>query len=218
RRASYSNYGDWIDIAAPGTAIWSTFWDQGSSYRTDTGTSMAAPHVTGVIALLLSIRPNLNRAEVEAILRTTADPIMDPGSGSGTLEVAAPDFAPPSWVGGGVIRSDTPVAAVVQLVRSGFDAMGYVGQIEGAPRAFGPLVFRNRNGWTSTTFVQNPSAEPANVELVYRSSAGLAGVWAETAMLPPGSVRGFNQGATPGLPDAFVGSVELRSSGGQPLV
>ena len=51
-RANYSNYGDWVDICAPGSSIIST--QPGSKYATFSGTSMACPHVSGVAALLVS--------------------------------------------------------------------------------------------------------------------------------------------------------------------
>lgn len=51
-RSSFSNYGDWVDIAAPGTAIYSTV--TGNSYSKMNGTSMACPHVSGVAALVVS--------------------------------------------------------------------------------------------------------------------------------------------------------------------
>lgn len=51
-KASYSNYGSWCDIAAPGTDIVSTLPNGG--YGNLTGTSMACPHVSGVAALVVS--------------------------------------------------------------------------------------------------------------------------------------------------------------------
>lgn len=51
-RSSFSNYGDWVDIAAPGSAIYSTL--PGNAYGDMSGTSMACPHVSGVAALLVS--------------------------------------------------------------------------------------------------------------------------------------------------------------------
>jgi len=50
-----SNYGYWVDISAPAVDIYSTDkWDGTFNYRASTGTSMAAPHVSGVAALLVS--------------------------------------------------------------------------------------------------------------------------------------------------------------------
>ena len=51
-RASFSNYGEWVDLCAPGQNIISTH--PNSSYISYSGTSMACPHVTGVAALVLS--------------------------------------------------------------------------------------------------------------------------------------------------------------------
>jgi|GEM_PF-526180 len=63
----FSNYGDYIDLAAPGVNIYSTV--PRSSYGSLHGTSMAAPIVSGTAALVLSKNPLLTRGEVESILR-----------------------------------------------------------------------------------------------------------------------------------------------------
>jgi subtilisin family serine protease len=59
--ASYSNYGDTVDIGAPGTNILSTL---PGGYTDLSGTSMAAPHVAGVAALIRGYSPSANVAEV----------------------------------------------------------------------------------------------------------------------------------------------------------
>ena len=91
RRFYQSNFGASVDIAAPGNVILSTQID--NQYRLLTGTSMAAPHVAGVAALMLSKRPALTHEEVRQILINTADVVLqeesdEPDSGfvgAGTL-------------------------------------------------------------------------------------------------------------------------------------
>ena len=72
-RASFSCYGSQLDIMAPGYQIYSTIPNSG--YGTKNGTSMAAPHVAGVAALMLSVNPNLSRQEVDRIIKGTAQKI-----------------------------------------------------------------------------------------------------------------------------------------------
>jgi len=75
--ASFTNYGDWIEIAAPGVNIYSTIRYNGYGYMS--GTSMAAPHVAGVAALIWSVFPELSRDQVRQRLRETADDLGTEG-------------------------------------------------------------------------------------------------------------------------------------------
>ncbi len=61
------------EVAAPGVNILSTF--PGNGYASADGTSMAAPHVAGLAALLLQANPALAPDEIEEIIKTTADPL-----------------------------------------------------------------------------------------------------------------------------------------------
>ncbi|MGO4476092.1 S8 family peptidase [Massilia sp. 2TAF26] len=99
-KASYSNYGSVVDVAAPGgdsgAGILST-WNAGTStpagdnYGYMMGTSMATPHVAAVAALMLSTNPNLTPDEVEAKLKSTARafPAACSGCGAGIVDAAA---------------------------------------------------------------------------------------------------------------------------------
>ena len=72
--ASYSNYGKVnVDIFAPGTDIYSTF--PNNEYEYSPGTSMAAPAVAGVAALVMSQYPSLTAAQVKKILLQSGLPI-----------------------------------------------------------------------------------------------------------------------------------------------
>ncbi len=76
RIASFSNYGKRVDVYAPGDHIYST-WLRGK-YHAMSGTSMATAHVSGMIALLLSVKPSLRPMQVRALLKRCASP---PGPG-----------------------------------------------------------------------------------------------------------------------------------------
>jgi subtilisin family serine protease len=73
-RVGFSNYGAiGIDLAAPGFGILSTFNSSNNSYVSLSGTSMAAPHVSGAAALLASYNPNLSAASLKASLMNSVD-------------------------------------------------------------------------------------------------------------------------------------------------
>ncbi len=76
-KAYFSNYGDELDVVAPGVSIFSTVPNNG--YDAFSGTSMASPHVAGVVGLLLSQRSDLSNGQVREILRQSADDLGQGG-------------------------------------------------------------------------------------------------------------------------------------------
>lgn len=75
-----SNYGSYLDVMAPGNNIMSTAWDGlFGSYDMESGTSAAAPFVSGVAALVLSQFPTWTNAQVANQIKMTCKNIGDPG-------------------------------------------------------------------------------------------------------------------------------------------
>ena len=77
-----SNYGEYIDLAAPGHGIYSTYHELDNyygGYAFMSGTSMAAPHVAGLAGLLLSQEVERTAAEVVALMKSSADDLGPAG-------------------------------------------------------------------------------------------------------------------------------------------
>jgi hypothetical protein len=118
-RASYSNYGANIDVAAPGSSIYTTYVNGG--YKSVSGTSFASPTTAGVVALIKATNPALSPDTVENILESSAvdlgDAGWDPLFGHGRVDAgAAVQLA---------AGETTPVdsqAPAVSIVSPGFNA------------------------------------------------------------------------------------------------
>ncbi|MCQ9182393.1 S8 family serine peptidase [Streptomyces sp. IBSBF 2953] len=103
-KASYSNYGSLVDISAPGgqtstgtaNGILSTLnsgakTPSSESYAYYQGTSMATPHIAGLVALMKSANPSLTPAQIEAAIKSNARPL--PGACSGGCGAGLADAA-----------------------------------------------------------------------------------------------------------------------------
>jgi serine protease len=120
-KASYSNFGATVEVAAPGgsggvNSVLSTL-NAGStspgadSYALYNGTSMATPHVSGVVALMLSVKPTLTPDQVTSILQSTARafPATCSQCGSGIVNASA---AVDAAIGGTIPNPPNTIAEV----------------------------------------------------------------------------------------------------------
>jgi serine protease len=112
-RASYSNFGSLITISAPGgdtgdvilsTVDNGTQGPTGSGYANKAGTSMATPHVAGLVSLMLAANPALTRAQIIALLQSTA------------TQFPASSTCSTSQCGAGIINAGAAVAAALALI------------------------------------------------------------------------------------------------------
>jgi subtilisin family serine protease len=80
-KTSWSSYGSYVALAAPGAGIWTT--SKGGIYQAWNGTSFASPVAAGVAALVMAARPDLTAVQVETLLESTARDLG--GAGRDTL-------------------------------------------------------------------------------------------------------------------------------------
>jgi subtilisin family serine protease len=121
-KASFSNFGPAVDLAAPGVSITSTYVND--TYRAMSGTSMATPHVVGLAALIRSYHPGYTVDEVETALELNALDLGVEGRddifGYGRIQAAealawvAPDLVPPAATLASPANAATNVAETAQ--------------------------------------------------------------------------------------------------------
>jgi hypothetical protein len=107
-RTAFSSTGRYVTVIAPGNAILSTIPQEqgnpGDPYGFLQGTSMAAPHVAGVVALMFSAQPSLTPLQVRVALEQTANATL-------TAQLAKPDYqaAIPGQFGYGLVDAKAAV-------------------------------------------------------------------------------------------------------------
>ncbi|QOV90395.1 S8 family peptidase [Humisphaera borealis] len=145
---SWSNYGETsVDLAAPGDDIYSTYLD--GTYETESGTSMATPHVAGTLALMLSQNPSLTAAQLKSQLLAGVNQqssILGQTVTGGTLDIANATKAVAGSTATAPAQDQTPVFWFVP--RFGF--WGYGGGYAyngGALSAYPVTVTPTAGGW-----------------------------------------------------------------------
>lgn len=214
-RAAYSNYGARVDIAAPGgdesgsvlsTSNEGTTESASFAYTGLFGTSQAAPHVAGVVALILSLSPTLTASEVRTLLRATVTPFPNPTDediGPGILNAGALFVGPPTNV---AATEGEPGSATVTWVAApspGETLIGYLATPHLAGVAQPSLARSVGSAATAVTFdtLTNGTAYTFVVESLYSDDNRYASI-------PSNEVTPYD------VPDAPTGVALQPSDGG----
>jgi thermitase len=147
-KASWSSFGNFVAMSAPGSGIWTTA--VGGGYKSGNGTSYASPVTAGVVALMMAAQPTLTAAQVESLLYATATDLGAAGRdayyGHGRVNASAAvsaALATPAMDSQAPVASITnPLggAAVSGLVNVNVSASDNVGVNRVELRANGSLV------------------------------------------------------------------------------
>lgn len=133
-KASFSNFGSCLDIWAPGVGVASAYRTSDTSVTTMSGTSMAAPHVAGAVARLLSANSALTVNEVTAIITSDVVNVEDRNILQSPLY--ADDSVPPTVAG--FAATPRNGAALISWSALPADAPGIILQVNGGAEILKP--------------------------------------------------------------------------------
>jgi hypothetical protein len=176
RRAGFSNYGAWVDISAPGRDILSTVppsLANGQSYITGSGTSQAAPIVSGVAALVFSQHPTWTPQQVRNHLLSTAQSItaQNPGFvgllGAGRVDASA--------AVGAVVTAPRAYIASVQLNEAPGNGNQQVDPGEAARLTLG-IHFTTGGSFTAQVTSSTPGVTVTSSPVAITATADRVGV------------------------------------------
>ena len=200
RLASWSNYGEWVDMAAPGVGIYSTLKNNGYGYKS--GTSMASPHVAGLAALVFTTVSDTNsngklNDEVRSRIEASCDEIGLWGIGYGRINAAQAvgnDPVPTGAISGQVIDAEYGSAiSGVQVsdgIRTVFTNAAGMYTIDNVPPGIYQVV-ASKEGYESSSLTVN----------VVSGSSAVAD-FSLTKIILSGSITGLVTDAEDGSPIA----------------
>jgi len=146
-KTSFSNYGDWVDVSAPGAEILTTF--AGGGWGTTSGTSLAAPFVSGLAGLLYSQHPEWSAAMIRAHIIETAT----------NLSSSEPVYA--SLLGAGLIDAASAMQAPrPDLAIESFAVNGELGGLVTPGSQANTLVIQLNNRWAEARDVTGTLSTP----------------------------------------------------------
>jgi subtilisin family serine protease len=160
--SDFSSYGPAADlslkpdIGAPGGSIYSTLPLEQGGYGVKGGTSMAAPHVSGAVALLLEAHPNTPSQAVRRILQNSADPaVWSLNPGLGALDHTFRQ-------GAGMLDIDDAILATTRIEPGKLS----LGESEAGP-------------YHTTLYIENKGMYDVTYDLSYESAVATTGTWAD---------------------------------------
>ncbi len=181
-RSTFSNYGSWVDISAPGSGVFSTFPEYNGSYGAISGTSMACPHVSGAAALIVSkykgtsLRPSFVRTQ----LLRSCDHVPAAGTGllgAGRLNAARAlfpiDVTPPGAITDLHYEALTQNAVTLSWTAPGSDGQTGTASKYDARLSIYPITEENFTSWNKFAGEISPAAA-GNPETYVFPGVGLA--------------------------------------------
>jgi subtilisin family serine protease len=226
-KASFSNYGSFVDVAAPGVSILSTLSTGGLGYMS--GTSMASPHVAGVAALVEAAAPGLTPAQVEQAITASSTDLGAKGRdnvfGHGLVDAQRAVQAANSLEATGTLTPGAPVMGTPDLGNAAVRVKWAAPTSQGASPVTSYTVRVYRGSaliWRTTvaptnlllTRLPNGTAHTFTVVANNRYGAGPAASGTATPRTRPSAPRIGT--ATPGAGRA-VGGWPAPANGGTPL-
>ena len=197
-KTDWSNYGDWVDVAAPGVGIYATLKNNEYGYKS--GTSMAAPHVTGLAGLVFTTVSDTNgdgrlNDEVRSRIEAGCDDIGVSGIGYGRINAAravGSDSVPAGGITGQVTDAEDGSPIVGATVSDGTrtattDASGIYAIVDVPPGTY--EVTASKQGYESSSLTVQ----------VFSGATAVAN-FSLSQIIAPGSITGSVTDAEDGSP------------------